>query len=445
MNRQTGSRALTLLALSMLAVSPAWCEEAAPAPAAQQPDAADPDWSLRDALDRLPFRLNGFLDSRAGIRTQNDPHQSRDGSVGEARLQLEAGKALNVTELKLKTDFLYDAVLDEAEVDLREADALLTPFDFADLKIGRQALTWGTGDLIFINDLFPKDWQSFFIGRDDEYLKAPSDALKASIFTDVANLDLVYAPRFNPDRYIDGERLSYWSDQLGRRAGEDDRVRDDEPDDWFRDHEIAARIFKNLNGYEVAGYYYYGYWKSPGGMDPTTGKAAFPNLSVYGASVRGSVGKGIGNLEVGYYDSRDDSAGRDPLVKNSEFRALIGYEQEVAKNFTAALQYYLELIMDYGDYKRTLSSGVRARDEDRHVVTLRLTRLLMSQNLKLSIFAYYSPSDQDAHLRPKLHYKVSDYWSVEIGANVFLSADSHTFLGQFEKNTNLYVGARWMF
>ena len=34
------------------------------------------------------------------------------------------------------------------------------------------------------NILFPKDWQSFFSGRDDEYLKAPSDSLRFTYYFD---------------------------------------------------------------------------------------------------------------------------------------------------------------------------------------------------------------------------------------------------------------------
>ena len=76
--------------------------------------------------------------------------------------------------------------------------------------------------------------------------------------------------------------------------------------------------------------------------DPVSGEAVFPPLSVYGASVRSSIYKGIGNVEVGYYDSRGDRAGDNPFVKNSEFRALLGYEQEIAKELTLGLQYYIE-------------------------------------------------------------------------------------------------------
>jgi hypothetical protein len=36
-------------------------------------------------------------------------------------------------------------------------------------------ITWGVGDLLFINDVFPKDWESFFSGRPPEYLKLGVD------------------------------------------------------------------------------------------------------------------------------------------------------------------------------------------------------------------------------------------------------------------------------
>jgi hypothetical protein len=400
----------------------------------------------------LPFELTGFGEMRGGLRTQNDPYED-DASLGEMRLQLEMEKQLAEAALKLTTDFLYDPVLDRHEIrleegrgwlDLREANLSITPVAFMDVKAGRQILTWGTGDLVFINDLFPKDWKSFFIGRDPEYLKAPSDAVKASFYNRLANLDIVYTPRFDSDRFIDGRRISYWSGTLGRRAGQDDVLSRDMPRDWFEDDELAWRLFKNAGGYELAVYGYRGFWKSPGGQD-STGKATFPKLSVYGASIRGNVGRGIGNVEAGYYDSEDDRSGDDPLIKNSEIRALAGYEQEIAPEFTAAVQYYLEYMLDYNDYRHTLPAGSRSANEDRHVLTLRLTKLLMSQNLELSLFAFYSPSDKDAYLRPKIHYKINDCWSAEIGGNIFLGEDDHTFFGQFEENSNLYAGIRYNF
>jgi hypothetical protein len=79
------------------------------------------------------------------------------------------------------------------------------------------------------------------------------------------------------------------------------------------------------------------------------------------------------------------------------------------------------------------------------LITLRLTKLLMNQNLRLSLFPYYSPSDKNAHLRPNIHYKVNDNLSWEVGANIFFGDYPNTFFGQFENNTNIYTGLRYSF
>lgn len=403
--------------------------------------------------DHLSFALNGFLEVRFGIRTQSDPNE-KETSIGETRVQVQLEQPIKQALFKLTSDFIYDPVLGEHAVrleagrgfiDLREASLLLRPIDFIDVKIGRQILTWGTGDLIFINDLFPKDWNAFFIGRDTEYLKAPSDALKTSFFSSWANLDIIYSPRFDADRFIDGRRISFFNTSFVRRTGRDAVVQTEEREDWFKDDEIALRLYQNVKGLELALYGYQGFWKSPAGFDPASKQAVFPRLSVYGGSVRGPVGRGIGHLELGFYDSEEDRKGDRLSIRNSEFRFLLGYEQEVVQEFTVGLQYYLEQIRDYDNFLQGLPAGSPAADEDRHVLTIRLTRFLLNQDLRLSLFTFYSPSDRDAYLRPKIHYKMDDSWSGEIGGNVFIGKENHTFFGQFELNNNVYVGLRVSF
>ncbi len=401
---------------------------------------------LRDVLyDAWEIELYGFAEARLGYRTGDDPYE-KDRSIAESRLQLDLNRFFNWGSLKLKGDFTRDQVKDRFGAELRELNVTLSPLDFMDLKIGRQVLTWGTGDLLFINDLFPKDWKSFFIGRDDEYLKAPSDAVKTSFFLDLVNLDVIYVPEFNPSIYIDGSRLSYWNPVLGRIAGRDFIFGDDDPNRYFTDNEVSVRVSKNIRGTEVAFYGYRGYWKTPEGMNPATVELVYPKLSAYGASVRSTLLGGIGNAEIGYYDSRQDRGGDDPMVRNSEWRFLVGFERELMRDFTGGMQYYVEWMEDYDTYKNSLKPlGLNAKDEVRHLLTLRLTKLLMNQNLKLSFFGYYSPSDEDAYLRPKVHYKMTDQWAAEIGGNIFLKQEEHTFFGQFYKNNNVYAGLRWGF
>ncbi|OQY18572.1 MAG: hypothetical protein B6I36_06585 [Desulfobacteraceae bacterium 4572_35.1] len=399
------------------------------------------------------WQVHGFVDARSGMRLKQDDGQRR-AILNEFRAQLEVNHSNDWSQWQLRGDVVFDEAAGEHELDLdsghgsvdvREVNVILYPSDIIDLKLGRQILTWGTGDLLFINDMFPKDWQSFFIGRDEEYLKAPSDAVLMSIFPSFASIDIVYTPSFNSDRYISGERLSYWNPMLGRHAVRDDKMRVDERNSCGHDAEFSGRIYRDIAGYEVALYGYSGFWKNPAGYDPVGSRQKFPRLRVYGASARGGVGPGILSVEGGYYDSHSDSHGDDPFIPNSEYRLLLGYEQELRRNLSAALQYYMEYLDNYSDYTSNLPVGSVERDRSRHVLTWRLTQQAFNQNLIMSLFCYWSPSDQDSYWRPGVKYKASDALSLYLGGNLFFGSKKETFFGQFERNNNVYVGIRYSF
>jgi len=399
----------------------------------------------------LDTQLRGFSEARFGMRTQNDPQEDQQ-SLAEWRTQFDALTYFDQAQFQARADLLYDALADDPEridleagegfIDLREFNLLFTPVSWADVKAGRQILTWGTGDLLFINDLFPKDWNSFLLGRDEEYLKAPSDALFASFFPAFATIDVAYTPRFDADRFIDGSRVSYWNGM--DIVGQNMVIDPERPDDWFRDHEVAVRAYRTVKGYETSLYAYHGFWKSPVGFDPVIQNFYFPHLNVYGASANGTFRGGILNAEAGYYDSREDRDGDNPNVPNSEIRVMTGYEREVRRNLTAGLQYYVEWMMDYDAYK-TGAPADTARDEFRHVTTLRLTQMLMNQNLMLGLFVFYSPSDNDAYLRPNASYKLDDHWTLTASGGLFYGEDKHTFFGQLKDNSNVNLGVRYSF
>ena len=407
-------------------------------------------FSLFDAGE--PFiNVSGFWDIRGGVRTQNDPYEDQF-SLGETRLQIDLQKEIGPVSIHVVSDFLYDPIAlnqhvdlqtGNGWVDLREANIEFSPLSFMDIKFGRQILTWGTGDLIFINDLFPKDWQAFFIGRDLEYLKAPSDALKSSFFSDYGNLDFIYTPWFNADRSITGERISYYNPMMDSLAGRNAIIESERPDAG----EYALRIYKTIAGNELALYGYYGFWKSPFGFDPSTNKATHPKMRSLGASARRPVWKGIANIEVGYYDSYEKDAYNDPFIPNSEARFLIGYEQEVVQNFSVGFQYYVEWMQDYKGYVSGQEQiGARVtRDEVRHLLTNRLTLMTHQQNLTWSLFTFFSPSDLDAYFRPNVAYKATDAWLLELGGNFFVGKEEYTFFGQFVNNNNVYAAIRYSF
>ena len=396
------------------------------------------------------FEPSGFWDIRSGFRTQHDPHQQQK-SINEARLHLALQTEFDAFTLNINTDFIYDETnsqrainIDKGQgwVDLRQANVAWSPFPFMDIKIGRQILTWGTGDLIFINDLFPKDWQAFFTGRDLEYLKAPSDAIKSSFFTDYANLDIIYTPRFDADRSITGEKLSYYSPLTNSLQGEHHIIKANTP----HSNELALRLYKNIGVNELALYAYHGYWKSPMAYQPSTNKNRYPVMRSLGASLRRPLWQGISNLELGYYDAYEHAAKDNPFTPNSEVRLLLGYEQELIKNLTISFQYYMEWMQGYGHYKTSMLNigAAHKRHEFRHVLTNRISVLTHQQNITWSLFAFYSPSGSDAYIRPNIHYKINDNWTIETGGNIF-TGKQYRFFGQFKKNNNLYAAIRYGF
>jgi len=401
--------------------------------------------------DLEPFlSFNGMFDLRMGVRTQEDPHE-KDMSLGEFRLQLETEKDFDLVTFNVATDFILDPILDEYEVDLERGDGIIdlrqmniifSPLDFMDVKLGRQILTWGTGDLLFINDLFAKDWNSFLIGRDEEYLKAPTDAVQLSLFSDRINMNLVYVPKFGADRFVDGRRVSFFDPLAASLRGRNRPLEVNRPDKWFQDDELAIRLYRSFAAYEVALYYYSGFWKSPAGQYIISAKATFPALEAFGASIRGPWADGIGNVEIGYYKS-ETGAAKNPLIRNSEFRFLVGYEREIATELTLSLQYNLERNLDYMDYLQNLPQSVLREDKARHVVTVRLTKLLMQQNLSLSLFNFYSPSDEDGFLRMNISYKISDAIKVESGSNIFYGKNQESFYAQFRNNSNIFAAIRY--
>lgn len=396
------------------------------------------------AEEQTGWQWYGFIEGAVAPRLQSDPAVNDDFTLAETRLQLEGERRLGDYTANLKGDVWLDGVEDGGRGDLREANLAGRLTAQTDVVVGRQIITWGTGDLVFLNDLFPKDYVAFFSGRSDEYLKAPTDALKLSWFGPL-NVDFVWMPRAVPNRFITGERLSYFSPQAGRRVAAPPKLDPRDRDDLGGDSELALRLYQTLNGVEVAGYAYHGFDNQPSARD-ADGRAYFPRLSSLGASVRAPVLGGIGNLETAYYHGEDDS-GRDPDRPNDQWRWLAGYESEPISDLTLGWQYSLEWIQDHDALLAALPRQQRryAPDEYRHLLTNRITWQSPRQDLTLSMFTFYSPSDADYYLRPRAQYRFSDSLTGTAGANLFGGEDDWTFHTQLEDNSNLYLRLRYSF
>jgi len=399
--------------------------------------------SLYPYASVLALSLHGFVEGAGGIRLKDDPAQARDATMGEGRLQVELSQDGPAdSRLFFKADLIGDGVEERGDADLREFYLDVSPAQVIDIRAGRQILTWGTGDLLFINDLFPKDFVSFFIGRSLEYLKVGSDAVKFSLYPGPFSLDLVAVPHFTPSEVPQGELLSFFNPFTNRIAAPGESLSMRKPTATPANTELALRLYRTFGSYEGTLYGFRGFFKEPAGMDPADGTLFYPKLSVYGASTRGPFLQGVASFEFGYYDSREDRPGTNPLIENSSLKYLLGYERELRTDFTVRAQYYLEQMLGYGAYKASLPPGAPEKKEYRHLLFLRLTRLLRYQTVELSLIVFYSPSDEDGMVNPQISYKITDRLSVASGANVFFGKNDFTQFGQLDKDDNLYLRLR---
>jgi hypothetical protein len=427
--------ARTLMLATLLAL-------AVPGQAEEWDDWDDDPWD--DDVSALEWY--GFIEGAAGHRLQSNPVIDDDFSLGELRLQLEGRYEGSFATWRMKLDGVGDAVLDELDLDLREAMVSFPWGSRTDVRLGRQVLTWGTGDLVFLNDLFPKDWESFLAGRDDDYLKAPSDAARLSWYGERFNIDAVITPLFEPDRYPDGRRLSYFDPMQSDIVGAPPRFSGVEPPRTTENAELAVRVHGMAGAQEWALYGYRGFFPQPTAFDPASGDFTFAPMHAIGGSLRGPLAGGLYNLETAYYDSRDNRDGDNPLLPNSEIRFLAGFEREMVTNFSLGAQYYLEWLQDHSALRRNWPMDPAfLPDQYRHLATVRLTWRMMRDNLIVSVMNFYSPSDDDYFIRPTLQYRHTDRLQFNAGINLFGGSESSTFYGQFEENSSVFARVRYSF
>lgn len=388
--------------------------------------------------------LNGFIQGNYAGNLDSSNPDGKDFKWAEEKLQLKLSADKGSFYFFMKTDVSYDHIEDEDDLEFREAyiDYLS---DSWDLRLGRQIVTWGLGDLIFINDIFPKDYEAFFSGRPIEYLKTGSDAIKIGMYPSFASAELVIIPFFEPNTYPRNNR--FWMfDPMPSVTNRDK----EEPSISLENTEIALRVYRDIAGFDTSLYFYRGFFRQqsmfPDSLPaPTMMTLSHSKLSVYGASIQGRALDGIISTEAGFYDSREDRPGTNPFIPNQKLRYLLGYQRQLWEDFTAGVQYYVLYMLDHEKYKNNLPMGFPEEKEWQDLFTIRLTHMFLHQTLRFSFFSFWSFSDGDYMLIPEIKYNFTDHVWTAVGANIFGGGEEWNQFGSLDDNDNLYAQARYEF
>src|SRR4030066_711723 len=195
--------------------------------------------------------FHGFVQGNlsARITGEETPDSSEGGDYlsGEQRLRGEITGSAESAAFTLRADLVHDSVSDEDKIDIREG-YIDYRTDNYDLRAGRQIITWGAGDLLFINDTYPKNYSALFSGQPLEYLKVGSDAIKLSIYSDKISADLVVIPFFEPYQLPASKRFFLYSPMTITGI--------ETPREEIENSEIAVRVYRQLGRFDTSIYLY---------------------------------------------------------------------------------------------------------------------------------------------------------------------------------------------
>jgi len=363
------------------------------------------DW----ADDPSALSINGFAQFKALVGRQ-DTSTSRN----DALLRFESDYQADLYQLSFKGDMRRSAHQDAVHNEIRE---LALTLDFTNaapgshwadnallrnlsLRLGRQTVTWGLGDLLFVNDLFSKNWQAFFDGQDNQYLKQASDGLKLSYFSQVLSLDVVYQPRFSPDTLVGhGAIVS----QLPQPQGPS----------------YQSRVYVSKGQGDYAFYVSDGWATQPIRFND---HLSYAHQQSIGVSLIKPLAGGLFKVEWANYWQQS-------LInqqKQRHSRWLIGYEWELAQRLMLAVQAYQE-----NDSRHFIG-------DDRQILTARFTHRSHNSLWSTQVMFMYSPNHHDRYIRANTTYRHSDSISVSFGANL-LSGQPTSFFGALAAHENIYT------
>ena len=387
----------------------------------------------------MGFSFTGFFEiEQGGNITNAGPMRTGDNKIdwvmANKRFRLQTSKTNANGGIYGKFDFIRDDVWNETYIDIRELRLQYRLSSWLDVSLGKQVSTWGVGDMLFINDLFPKNWNANFLGRDMEALKDSSYSLRTTAYWEKFIFDVVYHPQFAPDTTPKGCVLPVYDPNTQKLVSnsnscgyENANNLADAQTKSYQDGEYALSLKRKIGFFEAALYGYQGYYKNPKGLkySNSTLVAHYPELRAYGASLEGQVGPGILSSEIGYYDSIEDKTGSNPLIENSMLKYLVGYKVDLSAKLSVGLQWYRETMMDYKAYEESVSYSAYRKEEHHNTYTARITYKAQQETLIFNLFTYIRPQDKDSFTKIDLTKRLDDNFSITTGASIFTGKDHY--------------------
>ena len=394
--------------------------------------------SPAEAVEKPPFfEVHGFIQNNSSQRVVTSSRFPSELLKLENRAQLELIHRGPKWRFHSKTDAVWDPDNRFSRLDVREA-YLTKPGAKLDLTIGKEIITWGVGDLLFLTDVFPKDWVAFITGVPIEYLKKGSVGIKADYYTGGTILEAIWIPVFDPDTLPSGKKLAFFSP-----FPEGTTVQQVKPASTLSNSELGLRASRMIRDYDMSFYLYSGWDRRPS-PDFTASVLEYHRLGMAGLSFQGPYRDYLLSGELAYYRT-EDTSGTNPAIPNPSVKWLLSLERTLKGNRVVSFQFFQELMLHHGAYLASLPPEFPQQPELETVLTARYRDTLHRETVKRTLFVLYNPTDRDYFVNAEWRQAVSDTLWYAVGLNLFGGENEWTQYGQFEKDSSLYFTVRRSF
>ncbi len=386
--------------------------------------------------------LTGYVRHYTGVLAEGD----KEYSILQNTLNLNMEHSRDMAAFKANP-YLYHYSDSDLEIGLREVYMDIY-FSSADIRIGKQQIIWGKADGVFITDIVsPRDLREFLLPDFDE-IRMGVTAVKTDYYLGNHTFELVWLPVFTPT--VKPDESSIWFPKMDLPVNPQFDYSEKDVNGSLKNSEIFAKYAAITSAVDfeiMAGYA----WDD----DPTmhisktidtlthllTALEVTPKhhrLTIGGGSFSttsgGFIVRGEGAFYGGKYFNTSSPLATDGVVKKDYMHYLLGLDYTLW-DINLSGQFIQQAIMDYDE--------IIDQDEFVNTMTFFARRDFLRETLTLELFSYIGLNNEDALIRPRIYYDLTDGFEILLGANIFTGNEGQ--FGQYSKNNMGYFKIKYSF
>ena len=161
-------------------------------------------------------------------------------------------------------------------------------------------------------------------------------------------------------------------------------------------------------------------------------------LGVAGGSFTTTLGplvlRGEGAVYTGKHFLSHDMTRREGVIEKKYLHYLAGVDFALMDIHFSA-QFIQQTILDYEE--------TMLHDQYENTMTILAFKDFLREKLRLELFSYIGLNDQDALVRPKVSYTLTDGFKILLGMDIFMGDEGK--FGQYDENDIAYLKIRYDF